>query len=174
MNVFEIGQPRHGLNKTKEHQAWTGMRKRCRNPKTKHYANYGGRGIDIDPSWELFECFLNDMGFAPSPKHSLDRIDNTKGYSKTNCRWATNDEQARNKRNNRFYTYKNQTLCLSDWARRLGMKREVVRDRLRRGWSIDRIVETPLMTQFTGKKKCPKSDSSLVEKVPVEQAKLNQ
>lgn len=79
---------------------WKGMKQRCDNPKRKDYAYYGGRGISYDPKWSTLSGFLADMGDRPSLKHTLDRIDSNKGYSKDNCRWATRSQQARNQRNN--------------------------------------------------------------------------
>jgi hypothetical protein len=74
------------------------MRSRCLLETDREYPNYGGRGIRIDPRWDDSAAFLEDMGPRPSPRHSLDRIDNDKGYGPDNCRWATPAQQSQNRR----------------------------------------------------------------------------
>jgi hypothetical protein len=74
------------------------MRGRCLRESHKAYAHYGGRGIGIDPAWDDFAEFMRDMGPRPSPRHSLDRIDNSRGYGPGNCRWATQAQQMQNTR----------------------------------------------------------------------------
>lgn len=81
-----------------EYNSWQHMKNRCLNPKCRDYAYYGARGITVCKRWLQFEHFLTDMGRRPSPLHTLERRDNMKGYSTSNCAWATRETQARNRR----------------------------------------------------------------------------
>lgn len=95
----------HG--KTRIYHIWISMRERCNNPNAVQYKDYGRRGITICKEWDDVDVFCKDMGDRPSLRHTLDRIDNNKGYCKENCRWSTLEEQARNKRNSVFYDLPN-------------------------------------------------------------------
>lgn len=87
--------------KSPEYRAWHAMRQRCYHPSQPHYSRYGGRGIVVCERWQVFANFLADMGLRPSPRHSLDRINNSGNYEPGNCRWATLVEQCRNRRRRR-------------------------------------------------------------------------
>jgi hypothetical protein len=138
---------KHGLYGTPEYRSYRHIRNRCLNPKVPAYPSYGGRGITICDRWlESFENFFADMGEKPSPKHSIERIDNDKGYSPDNCKWADDIEQANNKRNNRLIKYNGEIKTLAQWAEILGIKRQTITSRLRSGWSDEKIIATPVMT----------------------------
>lgn len=81
------------------YKMWHGMIRRCEEETNKSFVNYGARGITVCDEWKDFWAFLADMGPRPSGRHSVERLDNTKGYSKENCCWATPAQQARNRRN---------------------------------------------------------------------------
>jgi hypothetical protein len=101
--------------RSRTYRIWSNMLTRCTNPNVKAYRDYGGRGITVDSRWYKFENFLIDMGESP-PNMTIERIDNSNGYSKNNCRWATVTEQGRNKRNNVVIEYGGISKCLSAWC----------------------------------------------------------
>jgi hypothetical protein len=80
---------------------WLAARQRCGNPRNKQFKDYGGRGIIVCPEWAEFEAFLADMGMRPTSEHTLERKNNAEGYNKSNCIWATQLTQAKNKRHYR-------------------------------------------------------------------------
>jgi hypothetical protein len=105
----------HELVLTPTYRTWSSMKMRCR-----HHKRYLKNGISYDPQWEQFKCFLADMGERPKGT-SLDRIDNKKGYSKENCRWATPKEQARNTSANVLYEHLGEKKTLGEWAEHFGV-----------------------------------------------------
>lgn len=87
--------------RTPEYNSWRCLVARCNNPNHAGYKDYGGRGITVDEDWDDFTSFLNDMGYKPTQKHQIDRIDNNGNYTKTNCRWSTAKDNNNNRRNNK-------------------------------------------------------------------------
>lgn len=131
----------HGKNSSHEYKIWKNMISRCRNQSDEYY---GGRGITVCPQWNSFESFFADMGKRPSNKHTIDRVDNAKGYSPDNCRWATRSEQQHNTRQTRLITFQGETSSLTGWARKLGLNRTTLQSRLKRGWPAERALSTPV------------------------------
>lgn len=126
----------------------------CYSVEHRDYPNYGGRGITVCDRWRGRDRYLNfllDMGERPSSKYSLDRIDNDKGYSPDNCRWADRGTQLRNKRTSYLITYNGETLNFIDWVEKTGMKANTIRGRIERGWDINDVFEKPINTQFRKK-----------------------
>jgi hypothetical protein len=124
---------------------WQQMKQRCYNPKNSNWPNWGGRGITVCERWfHSFENFYADMGSRPSPKFTVERIDNDGPYSPENCRWATRTEQARNGRKNVYLDFRGERLTLTEWAERIGMKVGTLWQRLNQGWSIEKALTKPL------------------------------
>jgi hypothetical protein len=124
------GRTTHGAysggRESAEHAVWRTMIARCMNPKRKEYHSYGGRGITVCARWlASYENFIADMGPRPPPTHSLEREDNDAGYGPSNCKWATPFEQASNKRNSVRWTFAGVTRIASEWARALGISKEL-------------------------------------------------
>lgn len=120
----------HGQSSISEYHIWVEMRARCNNSNSRAYRLYGGRGIKVCGRWESsFDAFFADMGYRPTPKHSIDRIEVDKGYSPDNCRWATKKEQACNRRCNRYITLDGETKTITDWCRVYNISRRTVHHR---------------------------------------------
>jgi hypothetical protein len=137
------GETHRGAN-SPEYVTWTSMRHRCRNPRAHDYRHYGGRGITICERWDRFENFLADMGRKPSRAHTLERIDNDGLYSPSNCRWATIQEQACNRRSKHSLTFDGKTQSVLEWATELGMRPTTLYSRLDRGWDTARAIVAPV------------------------------
>lgn len=128
---------------SRTYSSWNGMMSRCSNPCATGYERYGGAGVSVCERWRDFSCFLADMGERP-PGKSLDRYPDRKGsYEPSNCRWATPLEQAMNRDVTTLITYRGETRSLKAWATSFGMNNKTLRNRLRRGWTIDRALTTP-------------------------------
>lgn len=128
----------HGATKTKEFLVWQGIKSRIFNPNCAHYDCYGGRGIKMHESWvNDFPQFLKDVGYAPSPKHTIDRIDVNGHYEPGNVRYATVKEQQNNKRNNFLVAYKGETKTIAQWSDQIGISQPLLRRRIVKGWSLD-------------------------------------
>ena len=120
------------------------MKSRCN---AKDNPHYGKRGITVCARWkDSFKDFYEDMGERPSDRHSIDRIDNSIGYTPDNCRWTTLDVQVNNRRTNLPITYNGGTMNLGQWAKKLNIGATTLRWRLR-NWPTDRCF-TPKIPQI--------------------------
>lgn len=125
------------------YKVWKSMRQRCNYPKHKSYADYGGRGIRVCERWDSFVAFREDMGTKPAGM-TLERIDNSGDYEPSNCRWATLNEQARNRRSTKFIDAFGERRPLVEWAEKYAIRADTLAYRLKHGWSAERALVTPV------------------------------
>lgn len=133
-----------GNANTRLYHIWNGMRGRCLHKSYQNYKHYGAKGVNICDSWDSFSNFekwaLNN-GYKDNL--TLDRIDNNKGYSPSNCRWITIKAQENNRSNNKRLTYNGVNMTVSEWAEHLNINTQTLYTRLKRGWSVERTLTTP-------------------------------
>jgi hypothetical protein len=131
----------------KEYMAWVNMRRRCADPKDDSFENYGGRGVTVCNRWqESFAAFLEDIGPAPSPHHTIDRIDNERGYEPGNVRWATRTEQQANRRTKamNLVTFGGVTRTCLEWSKLTGIDHRTIWSRINQlGWTPEKALTTP-------------------------------
>lgn len=130
----------HGKSHTPEYGVWLMMRGRCFNPNNSDvYKEYKDRAPP--KAWDDFEIFFADMGPRPSPKHSIERVDNNKPYGPENCIWATRKVQNRNSNNNVNVEYQGRTQCIAAWAEEYNMKYSTLYRRLvTKNWPIEKAL----------------------------------
>lgn len=137
---------KHNECHTRLYNIWHGMIQRCCNPNSCHYKRYGQRGIKVCDEWRnsyiVFREWAHKNGYKENL--SLDRKDNNGNYEPSNCRWATVEQQGRNRRNNRLITYKGKTQTLMEWSLELNIKYQVLWRRLEKGWSIEDVFDRPV------------------------------
>lgn len=133
----------HGQSGSKLYYIWIEMRQRCGNKKNGRFRLYGKRGISVCDEWQDFSIF-RDWALSNGYRVglTLDRIDVNGNYEPSNCRWASQSVQCNNTRRNKMITYKNKTMSMSDWAKKLGVNYNTLRSRIRMGWSIEKAFET--------------------------------
>ncbi len=123
------------------------MKQRCHGNSYIHPHRYRDRSITICERWGSFENFLADMGPRPERGYSLDRIDNSKGYEPTNCRWATKREQANNRDTNIRVEYQGQHFTIAELSRHTGVSKETIRSRLcrsQKAWTVEDALTFPV------------------------------
>lgn len=148
MVLFKAYQKSLPKYKTALYKKFNSMKTRCYQKNDKHYYNYGGRGITVCKEWlddygvflrDLEESYFEHVKIYGRKNTTLDRIDNDKGYSKENCRWATKKEQQNNIRRNVKYTYKGETKNITEWSTIHNIKIATLLRRIKLGWTEDNI-----------------------------------
>lgn len=137
----------HGCNGDEFYPTWWGMMRRCYHKENHNYSRYGGRGITVCDEWhdpEKFILWAHTTAGHKTSGISLDRIDNSKGYSPENCRWATSSNQANNRRNNRVETIGGESKNITEWCRIYGISTQLVNARQRKGMSFEEALKTPV------------------------------
>lgn len=136
---------RHGQKGKRIYIIWNNMKQRCGNPNATEYTRYGGQGITVCEEWMDFAGFYRDMAPGYSDDMTLERIDNTKGYCKENCRWATRLEQSRNKRNVPLFMFQGKMRALGEIATIIDIKKDTLYRRIKNyGWSLEEAINTPI------------------------------
>lgn len=125
---------------TRLYNIWKNMRERCNNSSSTSFKNYGGKGIKVCKEWDSFVEFEHwALTHGYEENLSIDRIDNSKGYSPDNCRWANVEVQSRNRSTNIYYKGK----CLSDWCKETGISLKLASNRLKAGWPFEVAITKP-------------------------------
>lgn len=143
---------KHGMTGTKEYNTWQHIIARCHDSKATGYEDYGKQGVAVCVEWRTtdgFIRFFEHLGSAPSEKHSIDRIDNNKGYEPGNVRWATSKEQCRNKTNNRMITAFGKTKCLVEWSEEVGISTTLITSRLKKGLKPEQALVKKTQEQIS-------------------------
>lgn len=135
----------HGLSRTRQYRIWQDMIQRCYNNNRADYCNYGAKGVTVCPTWrKSFLSFWEDMNDSYFESATIERKDNSKGYSKENCRWATKEEQNRNKSDVRRFPYHGMMLTVAEVAAINGTNHKTTYSRLvQLGWPVARCVNSP-------------------------------
>lgn len=132
----------HGMSRSDLYAVWCSMKARCHRPSDADFHLYGGRGISVCDRWKnSFTAFVSDMGPRPDG-FSVERIDNQKGYSPGNCKWASSKEQSANRRVTRYLTFGGVSRPLLEWAALLGIKPCTIYQRLHGGASDEDALNT--------------------------------
>lgn len=133
--LVSAARTKHGQSSTRDYGLWATMIQRCHDEKCDSYRYYGAKGIKVCDKWRNYENFAHDMLPRPFPSASIDRIDNSLGYSKENCRWATSKAQARNTTSNLMVQIDGKSRPLVDWCEEFNIPYERVRQRIKKlGW----------------------------------------
>lgn len=135
---------KHCMCHTRLYHIWNGMKQRCSNPKAIGYRYYGGKGVTVCQEWQnSFQAFYDwAVANGYDDNLSIDRRDANGHYCPENCRWTTSKEQQNNTSYNRLITYGEETHNITQWAEIINIPRNVLYNRVRRGWNIEKIITT--------------------------------
>ena len=127
----------HGLRHTRLYGIWSNMKTRCYNANDPHYQRWGAKGVTVCDEWRNdFKAFYNwSMSNGYTNELTIDRVDSNGNYEPTNCRWVTLAENNRNKPHVKYITYDGKTQTIGQWTKELGLGKETIRERLKRGWT---------------------------------------
>ena len=144
----------HGLSRTRLYRIYNNMKSRCYKPYAKEYEVYSGNGRSICLEWlDEKSGFVNFYNWAMANGYrddlTLERIDNNKGYSPDNCKWATLKEQQNNKSNNRIITYNGEAHNIAEWVEIIGIPRNTLVKRLNSGWEIEDALTKPVDKSYS-------------------------
>lgn len=138
----------HKASKTRLYRVWAGIKNRCYNKNSENYKYYGGKGIAVCEEWRndftAFSEWAIENGYneyAATQECTIDRIDNSKDYCPSNCRWSNHTSQCNNQSSNKLFTYNGETLTMAEWARRTGIKYTTLRARIRRGVPFEEAIK---------------------------------
>ncbi len=137
----------HGFgNRDRLYRIWSNMKSRCYSQTDRNFKRYGARGIEICQEWRTDFLKFREWAIANGYQDglSIDRIDNNKGYSPDNCRWADRTTQSNNRRTNVFITYHGETHTIAEWAMITGVKSATLASRKAHGWSDEECIEIPV------------------------------
>lgn len=136
----------HGeAGNTRLYREWQGMKRRCRDKKYQGYKYYGGIGITVCEEWNEYKNFRDwALNNGYNDNLTLDRRDSNGNYCPENCHWITIAERQLNKRNNHFIEFNGERLTISQWERKLQMRQGTIKNRMKLGWDIERILTQPI------------------------------
>lgn len=134
------------IRTTPEYRAWLNIKERCLNTSSRDYHRWGARGITVCDKWRNnFAAFLTDVGYRPSPEHSIDRINNNGNYEPGNVKWSTAKEQANNRRDTQIIEIDGRRTTLGILAMEHNLPYKTLWRRLSEfNWDINKALNTPV------------------------------
>ena len=160
--INKIGDSFHRETHTRLHKIWESMIARCEYKKHPYYSEYGGRGISVCENWHEYVNFRDwaiENGYSDSL--TIDRIENRKGYSPDNCRWATMKEQQNNKRSNHILNLHGAKNTISGWSDITGINKTTIRARIENGWTVEDALTTPVRKRKRGYRPSVESEAKM-------------